>query len=65
MFPVGAIFVPFPPKTGTKLLHPRPPPPIVERIPMTYSGLNEEMGAAEEIGRNPVSIHQIQPEYEE
>ena len=31
MFPVGAIFVPFPPKTGTRLLHPRPPP-IVERI---------------------------------
>ena len=31
MSPVGAIFVPFPPKTGTKSLHPRPPPPIVER----------------------------------
>ena len=26
MFPVGAIFVPFPSKTGTNLLHPRPPP---------------------------------------
>ena len=25
MSPVGATFVPFPPKTGTKLLHPRPP----------------------------------------
>ena len=25
MSPVGAIFVPFPPKTGKKLLHPRPP----------------------------------------
>ena len=28
--PVGAIFVPFPPKSGTNMLHPRPPPPIVE-----------------------------------
>ena len=26
MFLVGAIFVPFPPKTGTNLLHPRLPP---------------------------------------
>ena len=26
MSPVEAILVPFPPKTGTKLLHPRPPP---------------------------------------
>ena len=26
MSPLGAIFVPFPPKTGTKLLHPPPPP---------------------------------------
>ena len=26
MSPVGAVFVPFPPKTGTNLLHPRPPP---------------------------------------
>ena len=24
MSPVGAIFVPFPPKTGTNMLHPRP-----------------------------------------
>ena len=31
MYPVGAIFVPFPPKTGTILIHPRPPP-IVERV---------------------------------
>ena len=29
--PVGAIFEPFPPKTGTNLLHPRPSP-IVERV---------------------------------
>ena len=28
----GAIFVSSPPKTGTNLLHPRPPPPIVERL---------------------------------
>ena len=26
MSPVGAIFVSFPPKTGTNMLHPRPPP---------------------------------------
>ena len=26
MSPVGAIFVPFPPETGTNMLHPRPPP---------------------------------------
>ena len=31
MYPVGAIFVPFPLKTGTHLLHPLPPS-IVERI---------------------------------
>ena len=31
MFPVKAIFVLFPPKTGANLLHPRPPP-IVERV---------------------------------
>ena len=31
MSPVEAIFVPFPPKTGTNLLHPLPPP-IVERV---------------------------------
>ena len=31
MFPVGAIFVPFPPKTGTNMLHPRPPA-IVELV---------------------------------
>ena len=30
MSPVGAIFVPFLPQTGTNMLHPRPPPPIVE-----------------------------------
>ena len=30
MFPVGAIFVPFPTKTGTNLLHPLPP--IVELV---------------------------------
>ena len=29
--PVGAGFVPFPPKTGTNLLHLRPPP-IVDRV---------------------------------
>ena len=26
MSPVGAIFMPFPSKTGTNMLHPRPPP---------------------------------------
>ena len=31
--------------------------------PMVYGGLNIEMDAAIEIGRNPVSKHQIQPEY--
>ena len=31
MSPVGAIFVPFLPKTGTKMLHPLPPP-IVELV---------------------------------
>ena len=34
MSPVGAIFVLSPPKTGTNLLHPRPPP-IVERVTAT------------------------------
>ena len=32
MSPVGAIFVPFPPETGKEMLHPRPPPPIVEWV---------------------------------
>ena len=32
MSPVGTIFMPFPPRTGANLLHPRPPPPIVERV---------------------------------
>ena len=30
---------------------------------MAYSGLNKEMDAAAELGNNPVSKHQIQPEY--
>ena len=30
---------------------------------MVYGGLNEYMDAAAELGRNPVSKHQIQPEY--
>ena len=29
---------------------------------MAYGGLNKYMNAAAEIGRNPVSKHQIQPE---
>ena len=33
MSPVGAIFVPFPPKMGTNMLHPLPPP-IVELVRM-------------------------------
>ena len=31
--------------------------------PMAYGGLNEYMDAAAELGRNPLSKHQIQPEY--
>jgi len=30
---------------------------------MSYGGLNNWMDAAAEIGRNPVRMHQIQPEY--
>ena len=30
---------------------------------MAYGGLHKEMDAAAELGRNPVSKHQIQPEY--
>ena len=30
---------------------------------MVYGGLNVQMDAAAELGRNPVSKHQIQPEY--
>ena len=30
-----------------------------------YGGLNKYMDAAAEIGRNPASKHQIQPEYGE
>ena len=30
---------------------------------MAYGGLNKEMDAAAELGRNPVSKHHIQPEY--
>ena len=32
MSPVKAIFVPIPPRTGTNMLHPRPPPPFVELV---------------------------------
>ena len=32
---------------------------------MAYGGLNKSMDAAAELGRNPVSMHQIQPEYED
>ena len=34
MSPVGAIFAPFPPKTGTKLLHPRPTPQSLNGSPL-------------------------------
>ena len=30
---------------------------------MAYGGLSKYMDAAAELGRNPVSKHQIQPEY--
>ena len=30
---------------------------------MAYGGLKKKMDAAAELGRNPVSKHQIQPEY--
>ena len=30
---------------------------------MAYGGLNKLMDAAAELGRNPVSKHQMQPEY--
>ena len=30
---------------------------------MTYGGLNKYMNAAAELGKNPVSKHEIQPEY--
>ena len=30
-----------------------------------YGGINKLMDAAVELGRNPVSTHQIQPEYED
>ena len=32
---------------------------------MTYGGFNKYKDAPAEIGRNPVSKHLIQPEYEE
>ena len=30
---------------------------------MAYAGLSDSMDATVEIGRNPVSKHQVQPEY--
>ena len=30
---------------------------------MAYDGFNKKINAAVELGRNPVSKHQIQPEY--
>ena len=30
---------------------------------MAYGGLNKDMDAAAELGKNPVSKHHIQPEY--
>ena len=52
MSPVGAIFVPFPLKTGTKLFHPRPPPQSLNgsnsnrsvRICDTYDNTTSEKG---------------------
>ena len=41
MSPVGAIFVPFPPKTGTNMLHPRPPPQSLNWSP-TLSNMYRE-----------------------
>ena len=38
MSPVGATFVPFPPKTGTNLLHPRPPPQSLNGSFMSDTG---------------------------
>ena len=32
---------------------------------MAYDGLNKYMDAAAELGRNPVSQHQIKPEHED
>ena len=40
MSPVGAIFVPFPPKTGKKLLYPRPP----QSLNGSRSGSGKEVG---------------------
>ena len=37
--------------------------PSLGTDPMAYSGLNKYMDVAAELGRNPVSKHQIQPEY--
>ena len=31
--------------------------------PIAYGGLNKYIGAAAELGRNPISEHRIQPEY--
>ena len=39
MSPVGAIFVPFPPKTGTNLLHPRPPPQLLNGSKLARFGV--------------------------
>ena len=47
MSPVGAIFVLSPPKTGTNLLHPRPPP-IVERVALGFK--QRERGSTIEEG---------------
>ena len=41
MSPVGAIFVPFPPKTGTNLLHPSPPP-FVERVGEAFAAYRQQ-----------------------
>ena len=38
MSPVGAIFVPFTPKTGTNMIHPRPPAIVELVVSAQYNG---------------------------
>ena len=45
MFPVGAIFVPFPLKTGTNMLHPLPP----QSLNLSFGDVNPKLAVNESL----------------
>ena len=61
MSPVGAIIVPFPPKTRTNMLHPRPAPPNVE-LAKCEKSLQHGEGRIDSIDEMYGCKHSAEPE---